>query len=70
MDPASGLAIVGSAIGGAKVVEKLLGPTAEYGGVGLKNWTERRVHNVSRIFEFAAKALGDRIDSPGAVHPR
>ena len=30
MDPGTGLTILGSAIGGAKLVEKLLGPTADY----------------------------------------
>ena len=70
MDPATGLTILGSAVGGAKLVEKLLGPTADYVGTGLKNWAEKRVTNASRIFEKAAEKLGSRIDEPGAVPPR
>jgi hypothetical protein len=70
MDPGTGLAILGSAAGGAKVVEKILGPTAEYVGAGLKNWTEHRVQNVARIFRKASERLGSGIDSPGAVPPK
>lgn len=70
MDVSTGLTILGSAVGGAKVVEKLLGPTSEYVGVGLKNWTERRVENVKRIFSVAAESLGEKIDQPGTVPPK
>lgn len=70
MDPGTGLTILGSAIGGAKVVEKVLGPTADYVGVGLKNWAEKRVQNTGRIFEKAAEKLGGKINEPGAVPPR
>jgi hypothetical protein len=70
MDVSTGLTILGSAVGGAKVVEKLLGPTSEYVGVGLKNWTERRVENVKRIFSSAAESLGEKIDQPGSVPPK
>jgi len=70
MDPGTGLTLLGSAIGGAKVIEKLLGPTADYVGVGLLNWAEKRVHNTSRIFEKAASKLGDKMEDPGAVPPR
>ncbi|MBM3838374.1 MAG: hypothetical protein FJ398_10485 [Verrucomicrobia bacterium] len=70
MEPATGLTILGSAIGGAKVVERILGPTADYVGIGLRNWTQRRVENVSRIFEIVTKRLGNQIDQPGSVHPK
>lgn len=70
MDPGTGLTILGSAIGGAKLVEKVLGPTADYVGVGLKNWAEKRVRNVGRIFEKAAEKLGPKIDEAGSVSPR
>lgn len=70
MDPGTGLTILGSAIGGAKVIEKVLGPTADYVGGGLKNWTEKRVQNAGRIFENAAKKLGEKIEEPGSVPPR
>jgi hypothetical protein len=70
MDPNSGLAILGAAIGSAKVVEKVLGPTAEYLGNGMRDWTDRRVTNVARIFENANKKLGDKGDQEGSVHPK
>jgi hypothetical protein len=70
MEPGTGLAILGSALGGAKLVEKMLGPTAEYIGGGLRNWTEQRVQNVAKIFTSARDKLGDQIERPGAIPPR
>jgi len=70
MEPETGLTILGGAIGGAKVVEKILGPTAEYLGYGLRDWTEKRVENVQRIFEKAHSKLGNAVDAPGSVPPR
>src|SRR6266404_2227164 len=70
MDANTGLTILGTAIGSKTVVEKLLGPTAEYIGVGLKNWTEKRVNNLARIFENAQKRLGGNLNDPGSVPPR
>src|SRR5262245_36922667 len=66
MDIGTGLSIVGS----AKLLEKLLGPTAEYIGEGVKSWTERRVANVDRILHKAATKLGGKIDQPGIVPAR
>jgi hypothetical protein len=70
MEPATGLAILGSAVGGAKVVERILGPTAEYLGTGLRAWTERRVHNVAAIFNKAQAKLGSEIEREASVPPR
>lgn len=70
MDIGTGLTVLGSAIGGAKLVEKILGPTADYVGVGLKNWAENRVRNTARIFQKAAEKLGAKINDPGAVPPK
>jgi len=49
---------------------KILGPTAEYLGGGLANWTERAVKNTGRVFEKAARKLGRQINQPGAVPPK
>lgn len=49
---------------------KLLGPTAEYLGEGLRDFTRRRAENISRIFQKASEKLGDRIEAPGEVPPR
>lgn len=70
MEPATGLTILGAAVGSAKVVEKILGPTAEYLGQGLKSWTEKAGANLGRIFQVASQRLGNQIDSPGSVPPR
>lgn len=70
MDTATGLTVLGTAVGSAKIVEKLLGPTADYVGGGIKDWTEKRVNNVSRIFSIAATRLGGRIEEEGAVPPK
>lgn len=66
MDFGTGLALFGS----AKLVEKLLGPTVEYIGDGLKNFTEIRINNVNRIFHKAVIKLGDRIEEEGSVPPK
>ncbi|HHT9159931.1 MAG TPA: hypothetical protein ACFYEH_08710 [Candidatus Brocadiaceae bacterium] len=70
IDPGTGLTILGSAIGGAKVVEKILGPTADYIGGQLKEWTERKVKNTANISKNAEKKLGDKINKDGKVPPK
>src|SRR6266566_475125 len=70
MEPGTGLAILGSAAGGAKIIEKILGPTSAYLGEGLKAWTENRVQNVARIFRKTSEELGSGIDAQGAIPPR
>jgi hypothetical protein len=64
------LSMIGGALVAGKVVEKILGPTAEYLGQGLKTFAEKRVQNVQNIFRFGALALGSQIDEPGVVPPR
>lgn len=70
MEYGTGLTILGTAIGSAKLVEKVLGPTADYIGGGIKNWTEKRVNNVGRIFTKAARRLGPQLEENGAVPPK
>jgi len=70
MEPGTGLVILGTAIGSAKLVEKILGPTADYLGKGLKEFTEKGMNNIKRIFINAEEKLGDRIDQPGRVSPK
>jgi hypothetical protein len=70
MDTATGLTILGGAVGSAKIVEKLLGPTADYIGLGVKTWTEKRVENVGRIFRIAAEKLGSSIEEKGGIPPK
>jgi hypothetical protein len=53
MDP---LTFIGGAVLGGKVIEKVLGPTADYVGQGVLSWTQ------SRVFSEKAPFLG--VDSP------
>jgi hypothetical protein len=70
VDPGTGLTVLGTALGSKDLVVKILGPTAEYLGAGMGNWTEHGVRNLGRVFEKATKKLGDQIDRPGAVPPK
>ncbi len=51
-------------------IAKLLGPTADYLGEGLRELTRRRVESIGRIFSNASAKLGDQLDAPGQVPPR
>lgn len=51
-------------------LQKLLGPTAEYLGGELQEFTKKRVENIGKIFSKAEEKLGDRIESPGQVPPK
>jgi len=70
MDPNAGLTILGAAIGSAKLIEKVLGPTADYLGVGLRDFAKHRVDNVKRIFQKAGELLGEAPPDGQAVPPR
>lgn len=70
VDPGTGLAVLGGALGSKDLVLRILGPTADYLGAGLATWTDRAIKNTGRVFEKAAKKLGDQIDRPGAVPPK
>jgi hypothetical protein len=52
------------------VAERVLGPTADYLGEGLKSWTHRQRENVGRIFDKADARLTDKQRHQGAVPPR
>jgi len=49
---------------------KLLGPTAEYLGDELQEFTKKRIENVGRIFQNAENKLGDKIETTGSVPPK
>lgn len=51
-------------------LEKLLGPTAAYLGDGLRDFTEKRVETIQKIFVSAQTKLGDKANSPGQVPPK
>ncbi len=70
METGTGLSILGTALGSVKLLDKLLGPTADYLGGEIRNYAERGVHNLGRIFKHAEKTLGSKIDEPGQVPPK
>ena len=70
IDPVSGLVILGGAVGGAQLIQRVLGPTADYLGEGIRGWTEVRIHNTQRIFASAERKLGEKISEDGSVPPR
>lgn len=49
---------------------KLLGPTADYLGEGLKDLTQRRIENIGKVLSNASTKLGTQIEKPGQVPPR
>ena len=52
------------------LAHRVLGDTADYLGVGLENWTERRAENVQKILKRADERLTDEGREKGAVPPR
>lgn len=51
-------------------LQKLLGPTADYIGMGMKDFTQKRIENIGKIFSNASAKLGDKIDVSGAIPPK
>lgn len=51
-------------------LNKMLGPTAEYLGDGLKNLVQKRTENIGTIFQKAEKKLGKKLNNNGKVPPK
>ncbi len=51
-------------------LQKLLGPTADYLGGGLRDFTQKRVETIGRILKNASSKVGSKIDTPGQVPPK
>ncbi|MCK5536334.1 MAG: hypothetical protein KAI79_05865 [Bacteroidales bacterium] len=51
-------------------LQKLLGPTADYLGGELAEFTKKRAQNIGNIFQNANKKLGKQIDEEGSVPPK
>ena len=60
----------GTYFGLKDLVPRILGPSADYLGEGLKGLTEKGVQNITRVFHCAERKLGAKINSPGQVPPR
>lgn len=51
-------------------INKLLGPTAEYLGEGIRDITRRRIESIGKMFSNASKRLEGELEAPGRVPPR
>lgn len=51
-------------------LQKLPGPTADYLGGGLKDFTEKRFEAVGKIFRRASEKLGNELNENAAVPPK
>lgn len=65
-----GLTALGVGVGSKDLIAKLLGPTVDYMGIGIKDWTARRKANLDLIFTKSTQRLGNRLDEEGTVPPR
>lgn len=70
MDIGTGLTMVGGAFLSKDLLIRLLGPTADYLGGGLRNYTQKGMENLGRVFGHAAKTLGAKLEEPGQVPPK
>jgi hypothetical protein len=71
MEIGTGLTILGSAVGGKDIILKMLGPTADYLGEGVKDFTKKRLETFKDILANASKKLGKKLEeSEGSVSPK
>ena len=70
MEPETTLSLAITAYVAKDVIAKVLGPTADYLGEGLRDFTKRRLQTIGRIFSNAFEKLDCRLDEPGQVPPR
>jgi hypothetical protein len=70
MDPLHIVEAAGAYVGLKDLFPKVLGPTAEYLGDGLRNLTEKGVLNLGRIFRVAEKLNRGRNNPSEGVPPR
>ena len=70
MDASDIVTGIGAYVGLKELMPRILGPTADYVGTGLKDLTEKGIRNIARVFSIAEKRLGKSIDKPGQVPPR
>lgn len=70
MDTVSAVVLASGVVANRELIVKLLGPTADYLGEGIKNNVQKVDENISRIFNHSIKLLGSKIETEGEVSPR
>jgi len=56
--------------GSAKLLGKALGPIFDDVGGVIKNYTEKGIANLGRVFKHMLKTLGSKLEKPGQVPPK
>lgn len=64
-----GLGAIGAYLG-KDGIQKLLGPTADYLGQGLRDFTQKRSETIVKIFKNAELKLGEKLQQSGEVPPK
>lgn len=62
--------VLASAVAGKDLLNRFLGPTADYLGNQTKDLVEKSVNNVNRVFRRAIEKTGAGISHSGQVNPR
>ena len=70
MDTGNAVVLAGGVIANKDLIIKLLGPTADYLGEGIKNNVQKVDENILRIFNHSIKVIGSKIKTEGEVSPR
>jgi hypothetical protein len=55
---------------GKPLIDKLLGPTAEYLGGGTQHLVQRSAENIAKVIDIAIHKAGRRLDDEGQVSPK
>jgi hypothetical protein len=70
MEPSTAIGAGLAILGAREIIQKILGPTADYIGQELRNYTEKGAKNLKNIFTKAEEKLGPDIERPGKVPPK
>jgi hypothetical protein len=74
MDAATAIVTIAAIDAGKDVAKDLiirvLGPTADYWGEGLKNLNQKAAQNIGRIFHRGSQKLSQSLENKGSVPPR
>jgi hypothetical protein len=65
----TGLTALAIALGGKELFVKMLGPTAEYLGEQGKDYSQKKIENLSKIFTSAKKYLGPKLEEENSGIP-
>ena len=67
VDPVVGASVVGGLFAGKDLINKVLGPSADYIGERGRDLVEKADENLGKILSAAARKLGPKINDQGSV---